>query len=284
MSRDPTAATAGLVATKATLERVASLLARAVGCEVEVRGPLAQRVVSLDLSRRPPERLFYALGRRAGARVSVRYRFLPAAPGRPLSAGAPVFAREPADLELPDPVPVEEALRALGQPIELAPGVAGDVRLVARSQPLHRLLDSLGAQLGARWQAVVVFEETRSVDAAAAVSDRMHAHYHELTRLGAADRREELAADLDSADALPPEERAAAIGRVARDILSLGDYFEQTPEERSSVVAERARAIAADYGAALASRRRSDEWNPAIRALARLAARFPGGEVGAPDS
>ena len=101
----------GLQAVDAPGKEIGAALAAATDCVVEMDAGLRERRFTLDIAARPPERLFRAVARHTGARLSVSFRLRPAPasdethhPGRPpfathyltvrASSALAVFARQ----------------------------------------------------------------------------------------------------------------------------------------------------------------------------------------------
>jgi hypothetical protein len=261
-----------LESAEAPLERIAAVLERHTGCRVQVDEKLRGRKLTLNLVSRPPERLFPVLGRRADARVSVRFRFEPLPPGSPRRPGPLAFAREPAPIEVLQPTELSEVLRDLDGSFDLAEGVRGRVSVRSIRYSLAQVLDHFAAQVNASWKPVVRFEERKFVDRDAETFERMQAHFHDLASLPPMERREELGWDLEGIEELPEDKREAAAQRIAADILSLGTHLHNTPGEHRGPVAEGVVGIAQDYAAVLSgiTGSRRQRLRPIVDALAAL--------------
>lgn len=266
------------LAANAGLDTIAGALARKTGCRAVVDEPLKALPLRVDLGPRPAERLFQVLARRAGARLEVRYVVTPLASGEPVFRGARAFAEEPAELELREPTPLDEALQELNVPIRIAGEVDGYVRLLAPSQPLRRILDRLCEQVQGCWHAEVRITARRPADAEAAADERRRAHFDDLSGLPPDERRDELAADLERIERLPPADREAALRRTADDVLSMAEHLRRTPGEHRGPVWEGVSGIANDYATVLdrmpGSRR--ERYAPIAAALGQLRIRLSG--------
>src|SRR5262249_42982541 len=120
--RDASRGAYGLRAENASLRSISAALERAIGGRIELDETLGARRFTLDLSPRPPERLFFVLARRASARCSVTYRLRrPAAETSPSSGRA--LATRPVTLRFPQPTPLPEVLRELPDPVKVEEGV-----------------------------------------------------------------------------------------------------------------------------------------------------------------
>jgi hypothetical protein len=242
----------GIRATDAPLANLAEALSKATGCRVEVDERLPRRAFTLELEPRSLERLILVLARRANARVTMCYRLTPAPPGETPRRGSSVLADGPVSLEIRKPVELPKALDQLGVRTEVADGLSGRVHVFAARTPLAKVLDQIAGQVGADWQTVVRFEARNPVDAAAAEEERGRFFYADLARLSSPERREELAADLESLHALPPEQRAPEIQRLATNLLGMATLVKQTPGEHREPVIARVQEIIRDYRGVLA--------------------------------
>jgi hypothetical protein len=261
----------GIESRDVSVAQIADALARASGCVVEVDEDLRSRRLTADLGLRAPERLFAALARRVDARVTVRYR-LASAPAATRRRGSLAMASAPTPLYLAAPVELREALRRLPVAVDVEGELRGAVRVASADLPLARVLDQIARQVGATWKAVVFLETRRPLDAEAAAAERMRAHFGDLFHLSPSERREELAADLESLEALPSAERTHRLSRMAADILSMATLLHETPGEHRGPILTGIQAIREGYQAALSrlSPPLRTEAEPVHRALREL--------------
>jgi hypothetical protein len=186
------------------------------------------------------------------------------------------FARETVSLNVPEPAPVREVVRELRTKVEVAQEVEGTVRLQAARHSLSWVLDRITDQVSAEWRVVVRLDRRNPPDAAAADQERMRTHFDELSGLPPAERREEIAAELDRIEALPVLQQTAAVSVMARDVLSLGTHLRETPGEHRGPVWAGVLGISRAYSGALAAlpAGRRALFDPVSEALGHLAARL----------
>jgi hypothetical protein len=218
---------------------------------VEIDEKLRDVRLTLELAPRPPERLFPVLARRAFARLSVVYRVRPFPPGGVRQAGSLLFADGLVSLRLREAVELPEVWGQLGVPVEVEEGVEGTVRMDVARRPLAWVMDRIAAQVGATWVAVVRLEARRFVDPEAETYTRMRSHFSDLARLSSMERREELAAEMETLAELPTDRRAEGLRRMADDVLSLATLLHEVPGEHRAATAPYVLGIAADYRAVL---------------------------------
>jgi hypothetical protein len=247
ITRDHSRHLYGIRASDAPLPSIALALSRATGCRIEVDERLPRGAFTLDLAPRSLDRLILVLARRANARVTMCYRLTPAPSGAAPRHGSSLLADGPVSLEIRKPVDLARALDQLGVRTEVAEGISGRVHVFAARTPLAKVLDQIGGQVGADWQTVVRFEARNPADAAAAEEERGRFFYADLARLSSQERREELAADMESLHALPPEQRAPEIQRLATQLTGMAMLVKQTPGEHREPVFARVQAIILDY-------------------------------------
>lgn len=270
----------GLRVDDGRLAEAMAALERELGCEIRLGGSLGERRLSAVLSARIPERLLLALARRVEAEPQVAYHLRPREAGAPPGPPPPwYFARDPAPEGLPASLELEAAvalLRGKGVPLELegAEEPRGTARLPRTPAPLHAVLAALCRAGNLTWRPVITLQPRRAVDQAAEEDERRHAQYAELNRLTPEERREEFEAEISAALALPPEQRAVRLGRLAADLDGLGTLLRRTPAEHREGFARRIAAIGADCGAALqrVSPARRGELAPVLASLRALEA------------
>jgi len=275
IARDRTSAGYSLSARNATLDEIGRELQRVTGCRMEVNEELRKARFTLKLSPRPSERIYRTLARRAGAMMSVDYRLERSTSGG-AAPGPLAFARDPVVLVAEQPAPVEEVLRRLDVPVELEEGLGGSVRLLAVRHPLRYALDRIAAQLSARWYPRVRLEARKPVDAEDAETDRMLRHLTDLSDLPPRERREEIHAELERLEGLPPDEQPAGLAQMARDVLSLATLLRSAPGEHREGLAADVLGVAWDYGVVLSHlpRSRREHFQPVAEALAELRSRL----------
>jgi hypothetical protein len=261
-----------LRASDATLEEIGKALAQLTECTVEVDKRLRKERLTFHLTAPSPERLFPVLARGTFVRLSVVYRLKPAEPGDASPRGALVFTGQPISLDTAQPINVTDVGQHLGVPVDVEKGVQGRIQIRAARRPLAWIMDQIAAQVNARWENVIRLEARSLVDAEADDDERMHAHYADLARLSPAERREELASDLEAIEKLPPERWAEGMRRMADDLLSLATLLHGTPEEHRPYFTPRIRAIVGDYRTVLSRLRgeRRAQLAPVFRALTDL--------------
>jgi hypothetical protein len=179
------------------------------------------------------------------------------------------------------PTPLHEVARALEVPLEIEEGLTGMVRLTARGHSLARVFDSLARQVHGQWVTELDLHPRprAAVDAAAADEERRRWHFGDLSRLSSEEVQEEVLADVEAIEQLPPEQRGAAVQQMVRDVLSLATVYGDTPGEHRGPVAPLVLGIARDYASALSGlpddrRRRFTPVMNALSALADQLARF----------
>lgn len=241
----------GLRASDAPLEAIGQVMGRAMGCRVEVDKELRDQRLTLRLGARPPEQLLRGVARRIYARLEIAYRLEPMPPGELRRPGSLALANQLVNFPTTRETTLEEALRELSLPVRVEEGISGSVRVSAAYLPLARVLDRFAAQLNARWVTVITLGARKPVDPAAAVDERMHAHFSDLAHLASRERQEEIQADVKRIERLPEKERAAALDQMALDVLSLAGIYERVPGEHRAPVAPLIAGIAQDYGAVL---------------------------------
>lgn len=251
VTRDRSGLETGLRAENALLTEIGAALERPTGCRVEVDDQLRQQRLTVELIPRPPERLLRVLARRTYTRLSISYHLETAPPDRARRRGSPVFASDPVNGEIDEPLELSEALRKLELRVQVGEGVAGRVRVFAARTPLHRVLDQIAAQVDCVWHTVVRLDARIPVDEAAAEEERERFHFSDLSDLSSAERQEELAADLEAIDRLPPKQRDRAVQDVAADIVSMARLLKETPGEHRGPVAASVHSIGRDYWSVL---------------------------------
>ena len=273
--RDESGRGYALRAADAPGKEIGAALGAATGCVVEMDAGLRERRFTLDIAARPPERLLRAVARRAGARLSVSFRLRPApAGGEAYHPGnRPPFATQHLTVGASPALAPQDLGRYLGTRIEASEGVGGRARVPAgRRRPLAWFLDHIAAQVDARWETVVRLNTRTVPDAEAAEHEWMRAHFGDLADLSPAERREELVAERESLERLPPGEQAEGIRGVARDVRSLGTLLQTVPGEHRGRLAPRVHAVAETYRAVFTRLRgeRRERFAPVLRALADL--------------
>ena len=274
--RDESGRGYALQAADAPGKEVGAALGAATDCVVELNAGLRERRFTLDIAARPPERLLRAVARQAGARLSVSFRLRPAPasgethhhPDRP-----PPFATQHLTVGASPALAPQDLGRYLGTRIEVSDGVGGRARVPAgRRRPLAWFLDHIAAQVRARWETVVRLDARTVPDDEAAEHERMRAHFGDLADLSPAERREELVAERESLERLPPGEQAEGIRGVARDVRSLGTLLQTVPGEHRGRLAPRVHAVAESYRAVFTRLRgeRRERFAPVLHALADL--------------
>jgi hypothetical protein len=269
---DPAQAGYSLRATEAPLRVVAAELARVTGCRVDVEKKLGEQLVTLELSPRPAERLFYVLARRGSAWLDISHRLRPLAPLEAWRGGSSVFTDELVSLEISQPVELAEAVRRLPVPVSVEEGVRARVRVFAARHSLRKVLDSLAEHARAGWTTTVRLTPRSALDAEAAAEDRMRAHFSDLARLSSAERRGEIEADVEALSLLPPAKRGESVRRMADDVLSLGTVFASVPGEHRATVGSRLLAVARDYWTVVSGipQDRRSELQPVLDAIREL--------------
>lgn len=247
VTRDRSRLLYGLRVTEAPLADIGKALSSATGCRVEIDERLRRHSLTLELAPRSLERLILVLARRSNARVTMCYRLSPAPSGDSSRRGSANLADTPVSLEIRQPVELVKALEQLGVRTEVKEGVSGQVRVFAARTPLAKVLDQIAGQVGAVWQTVVRLEARTPADAAAAEEERGRFFYSDLARLSSTERQEELTTDLATLRALPPDQRATEMQRLATHLAGMAMVVKQTPGEHREPVFERIRAIIADY-------------------------------------
>jgi hypothetical protein len=100
----------------------------------------------------------------------------------------------------------------------------------------------------------------------------MQAHFGDLACLSPAERRDELVAEREWLEKLPPQEQAEGIRGMARDVLSLGTQLQRVPGEHREQIAPRVLAVAEAYQTVFTRLRgeRRERFAPVLHALNNL--------------
>jgi hypothetical protein len=231
---------------------------------------LRERRFTLDIAARPPERLFRAVARQTGARLSVSFRLRPAAPSdQAHPPDHPAFATHYLSVRTSPALALSDIGRTLGTRIEVSEGVGGQARVPAGRRPLAGFLDHIAAQVDARWETVVHLNTRTVVDAEAAEHERMQTHFGDLACLSPVEQRDELVAERELLEKLPPEKQAEGIRGMARDVLSLGTLLQRVPGEHRGRLAPRVLAVAEGYRTVFTRLRgeRRERFAPVLHAL-----------------
>jgi hypothetical protein len=119
-----------LQAADAPGKEIGAALAAATNCVVEMDAGLRERRFTLDIAARPPERLFRAVARQTGARLSVSFRLRPAAPSDQAHPPdrRPPFATQYLSVRASPALAPSDIGRILGTRIEVSEGVGGQAQ------------------------------------------------------------------------------------------------------------------------------------------------------------